>query len=180
MIVGTNAFDEAVRAWTLAHQTPGLLGAFAWVSRVGSVSPLCWLAVAASVYFVFVGRRRAAASVFLAPILAVSVYESGKRFVLRARPPSVDGIAGATNSFPSAHSTTSAAVCCTLAYVLWRERIVRMPAALVLAIVPPLLIGTSRVYLNVHWATDVIAGWTAGLLIATLAAVAYARGAISG
>lgn len=72
-------------------------------------------------------------------------------------------------------STTSAAVCCTLAYVCWREGVVGAPAAFVLAIGPPLLIGASRVYLNVHWATDVLAGWTAGLFIAALAALVYDR-----
>lgn len=175
MIVGTNAFDNAVRAWTLAHQAPVFHHAAEWASRIGAVSILCWLAVAAALYFGFRRRRGAAVSLLIAPLLAVAVYESGKRFVLRARPPSVDGIPGATNSFPSAHSTMSAAVCCTLAYVFWRQGIVRAPAALVLAIGPPLLIGMSRVYLNVHWATDVIAGWTVGLLIATLAAVVYNR-----
>jgi undecaprenyl-diphosphatase len=175
LILGTNPFDTAVRAWTLAHQTPAMLRAAALVSKIGAVSVLCWLSVAAALYCGAHRRRGAAVSLLLAPLLAVAVYESGKRSFLRARPPSVDGIVGAANSFPSAHSTASAAVCCTLAYVLWRERQSRGPTALALATVPPLLIGASRVYLNVHWATDVIGGWVAGLGIGMLAAVVYNR-----
>jgi membrane-associated phospholipid phosphatase len=49
------------------------------------------------------------------------------------------------------------------------------PIALVLAIVPPLLIGVSRLYLDVHWATDVIGGWVAGVLITVIARLVYNR-----
>jgi undecaprenyl-diphosphatase len=172
---GTNAFDSAIRAWTLAHQTPALFHFYFWVSKIGSVSPLCWLAVVVALYFVYRGRRHAAASLLVAPTLAVAAYLAGKRFLPRVRPATVGTLAEATNSFPSAHSTTSAAVWCTLAFVCWREKIVRPRTALALAIIPPLLIGTSRVYLDVHWATDVLAGWTAGLLITMVAVAVYNR-----
>jgi len=89
--------------------------------------------------------------------------------------PSAAGLAEATSSFPSAHSTASTAVYCTLAYVLWREKMLPAPAALAVAIVAPLLIGVSRLYLDVHWATDVVGGWVAGILIAGAARLAYNR-----
>lgn len=53
----------------------------------------------------------------------------------------------------------------------WRAR----RTALALAIGGPLLVGVSRIYLNVHWATDVLGGWSAGLLIAVLSAALYER-----
>jgi undecaprenyl-diphosphatase len=49
------------------------------------------------------------------------------------------------------------------------------PIALTLGIVPPFLIGASRLYLDVHWATDVIGGWVAGVLIAAVARLVYNR-----
>ena len=78
-----------------------------------------------------------------------------------------------TYSFPSAHATTSAAISCTLAYVFWRERLVPGAAALLGAVTVPLLVGVSRVYLDVHWAADVVGGWCAGLVIAALSAGLY-------
>ena len=63
----------------------------------------------------------------------------------------------------------------TLAYVYYREGLTRRSVALTLAILIPLLTGLSRVYLNVHWATDVLGGWSAGLVIAVLSMLLYDR-----
>jgi membrane-associated phospholipid phosphatase len=57
--------------------------------------------------------------------------------------------------------------------VLWREHMLAPPIAIVIAVLPPLIIGLSRVYLDVHWMTDVAAGWMGGLLIASIARLLY-------
>jgi undecaprenyl-diphosphatase len=78
------------------------------------------------------------------------------------------------NSFPSAHSAASAAVCCAVAWVLWQERMISGALAIALATIIPLLVGVSRLYLDVHWTTDVLAGWGYGLCVAALS-VALSR-----
>jgi undecaprenyl-diphosphatase len=113
--------------------------------------------------------------VLIAPALAVGVYETVKRLYGRARPPGFNRVSDASFSFPSAHATAAVAVCGTLAYVFWREGIFSGWVALVLATVVPLLVGVSRVYLGAHWATDVLGGWSAGLLIVALSAGLYNR-----
>ena len=70
-----------------------------------------------------------------------------------------------TSSFPSGHSMLSAIVFLTLGSLLgrfvheWRLKAYFLVVSLTLTF----LVGVSRVYLGVHYPTDVLAGWTAGL-----------------
>ena len=69
-----------------------------------------------------------------------------------------------TSSFPSGHSMMSAVVYLTLAALVTRliERKRLKGYALAVAMILTLLVGVSRVYLGVHWPSDVLAGWAAG------------------
>ena len=70
-----------------------------------------------------------------------------------------------TSSFPSGHSMLSATVFLTLGALLGRfVKPFRLKAYfLIIALVLTLLVGVSRVYMGVHYPTDVLAGWAAGL-----------------
>lgn len=170
------ALDSAARSWVLAHQSTFVVTTMIWVSRLGSVTPMQLVAVAGALVMWWRGRRRAIAPMLLAPVAAMLVYHFVKRFFARTRPNGLGrALEDGTYSFPSAHATTASAVCLTLAYVFWREGLVSGAVALPIAVFVPLLIGVSRIYLDVHWATDVIGGWSFGLLIAALAAALYHR-----
>jgi membrane-associated phospholipid phosphatase len=172
----TTGFDGAIRNWIVAHQVPWLVTFFIWVSTIGATRSMYLLAVTAAAYLWYRGHRRVAASVLLAPVVAIGFFESAKRLYARPRPPGLGHVfEGNTFSFPSAHATASAAVCCTLAYVYWREEIIGPVVAMLVGVLIPLLIGVSRVYLDAHWATDVIGGWTAGILVAVLCVGLYNR-----
>jgi undecaprenyl-diphosphatase len=163
-------FDGAAQAWMLSHQNPRLHVAFLWITTIGGITGMRVLALVGAAYLWFHGHRRVAAGVLVLPIVSVMLFDSMKGFFARPRP---GGSVHDSFAFPSGHATTSAAVCCTLAYVLWREGFVGRWTALALAVLVPLLVGVSRLYLNVHWATDVLGGWSVGLLIAALSAMLY-------
>jgi undecaprenyl-diphosphatase len=76
----------------------------------------------------------------------------------------------ATASFPSGHSMMAAVVYLTLGVLLARVEPRRRTKAFVLsvAVILTLLVGVSRVYLGVHWPTDVLAGWSIGAAWALL------------
>ncbi len=78
-------------------------------------------------------------------------------------------------AFPSGHTTQSTAVSLALAYVLEREGLVSTRVAIPVAIAVPLLTGIGRVTKDMHWATDVLGGWTLGVALAAEAAQRFER-----
>jgi len=171
----SGTFDGAVQAWMQAHQS-GLADAiFLAITYCGSVGASFAVAVLAA-YWLWTARgRRIAATVVLAPAVATVLFNVIKLVFARPRPTVLGHIVLRTFSFPSGHATASAAVWCTLSYVTHREDLSTRRLAMVTAIVPPLLIGLSRIYLGVHWTTDVLGGWCLGVLVSAVAAWLYER-----
>ena len=167
------SFDGAVQAWMLAHQVPLIGTIFLWVTYLGGIMAMRVLALAGAAYLWHRGHRWVAFVVLVVPIVANALFEGMKRVYARPRPAGLGGRVDSSYAFPSGHATVSAAVCCTLAYVLWREGLIGARVALAFATLVPLLVGVSRLYLNVHWATDVLGGWSIGLFIAALSAALY-------
>jgi membrane-associated phospholipid phosphatase len=128
---------------------------------------------AAAILFFLAGRRRTALIVLMASLLGLGISQSMKYVIKRERPDVAWRLIDRplSPSFPSGHSLNSMAIYGSLALLAARHLRRRILAALVLVagFTLPLAIGVSRPYLGVHYPSDVLAGWTAGLGCALLA-----------
>jgi undecaprenyl-diphosphatase len=165
------SFDESVRWGIHRFASTNLTLLARGVSLLGSVAVIAPLFVIAFVGFYAAGRRRAA--ITLAVVMAGAVVlENGLKYALhRARPEPFFGMAPETYSFPSGHALFSACFYGTLAWIFAGTRNRRARAAIwALSLMLIAAIGLSRLYLGVHYPTDVIAGylvaafWITGLL----------------
>lgn len=134
-------------------------------TALGGVGVLSMIALAACGYLILLRKRRAALAVLLAVAGGVLISQMIKAGIDRPRPDLVPhGSYVSTASFPSGHSMMAATVYLTLAVMLarveprWRSRSYLIGCAMFIV----MLVGVSRVYLGVHWPTDVLAGWSVG------------------
>lgn len=136
------------------------------LSALGGPQITTLLVVLVTCYLAARGRKREAVLVAAAVVGGVWLDEVLKQFFQRPRPTVVPHLMDAGDfSFPSGHSMNAAVVYLTLGVLLarsaggWRARVFFVAAGLWLSG----LVGVSRVMLGVHYPTDVLAGWTAGL-----------------
>ncbi|WP_136068678.1 phosphatase PAP2 family protein [Modicisalibacter radicis] len=140
-------------------------------TALGGVAVLVLISLGALGYLLLARRYRAALFASIAVPGGMLLSTVMKMGYDRARPDLVTHETMVyTASFPSGHSMMSAVTYLTLAALLIRvQPALRLKAyLLILAILFTLLVGASRVYLGVHWPTDVLAGWTAGAAWAAL------------
>jgi undecaprenyl-diphosphatase len=134
---------------------------------------LQWLLGGAAVGFLLYARRRAEALWLLGSIVGASALNTVFKLSLnRPRPELVPHLARVSNaSFPSGHAMISAAIFLTVAAMLGetQKRASAKAYLMGLAGVLVILIGCSRVYLGVHWPSDVMAGWCFGSVWALFA-----------
>jgi membrane-associated phospholipid phosphatase len=169
----TTAFDNSVRAWVISHQSPIIYKIAYVITWIGSPAVMVLLAVAAGVWFY--GRRgRSKAGVVIAAPAVGGLLSGVIKFLFgRVRPAGSAILNEKSFSFPSGHAATSAAVVVTLCYVMAREGMISWTTAVVVGGGIPLIVGLTRIYLDVHWTTDVIGGWAVGLFVAALSAALY-------
>ena len=149
---------------TLAGEV--LEGAAFDVTALGGPTVLGLTVFAVVGFLVLQGLYRNALFVFLASAGGWLLNDALKEFFARPRPTVVPHLRQVMSlSFPSGHALTSAAVFLTLGALLMRvaeRRIVKFYCMFV-AMLATLLVGATRVYLGVHYPTDVLAGWLIGL-----------------
>ncbi|MFD5771144.1 phosphatase PAP2 family protein [Streptomyces sp. NPDC127049] len=172
------AVVEALHRSALAH--PG----FTRVNRV--LSDWVWdpltlrvLALAVALTLFRYGRRRLALWVAGTVAVAAGLQQAVKALVGRDRPEWRDPVdSGSFAAFPSGHAMTAAVVCGLLLWVVavvGREPWRGWGTLAGLAVVSVLGVGWTRLYLGVHWPSDVLAGWLLGWCCVAVAVVTYRR-----
>ncbi|WP_395359410.1 phosphatase PAP2 family protein [Streptomyces sp. YH02] len=124
-------------------------------------------------------ERRLALWVAATSLLAVALQQGIKTLVGRERPEWSDPVDSARfAAFPSGHAMTAMVTCGLLLWVLalrWREEWRGWGALAVAAVVSVLGVGWTRVYLGVHWPSDVLGGWLLGWCCVAAAVLTYRR-----
>lgn len=164
---GLTVADQPIWTWLVHHRTGLLTTVLIGITQVGSTVAMAVLATVVVVGLALRADRRGD-GIFVAVVaigagVLVAIF---KPLIGRLRPPAAFRLVNETNqSFPSGHALASASILGVLAVLFLpqiTDRLIRAAVAMA-GVLLIALIGFSRMYLGVHWPTDVLGGW----LIAT-------------
>lgn len=163
----TRAFDEGVRAFVQQHAGQALTSLMSAMTLLGSTLVLILLSVSVLIIFFRVKWVHALVLFTITMLGAFVLNVALKLSFHRARPVPFFGLtAPSSYSFPSGHALYSLCFYGTLAALItvrlkgWAARIVVWALAVLLIVI----IGFSRIYLGVHYPSDVLAGYAAALV----------------
>lgn len=173
----TSTFDASlasvIHGWRSETLTPWVILA---TNLGAAVVVVPVIAAAALVALVF---RRWAAAILVVTVLALGYAWAtlAQELIARTRPPQLQALIKipAAYSYPSGHTNTAILVYGVLGFLIWRlaprmwERVLGVTVCALLIVT----VGVSRVYLGVHWPTDVLGGWLLGGAWLALMAGAY-------
>lgn len=160
--------DLWVEGWITAHRSAGLTQVFWWITQLGSPYGIAVLGglAALALFFTKHKTQRKDAVIFSFTLLGCFVATfAGKDWIARTRPVFHTYVEN-SYSFPSGHSSMSLVLYGLLVF-FWMKRFPKAKhksLLVVLAVLLVLLIGFSRIYLGVHYLSDVLGGLLLGLL----------------
>jgi len=171
----TQPFDNSVRRTLQAHRTP-LLDVATKPITIVSLPLVVVCATGVIVWWLHLnGRSNAALVIGVTLIVAAAVGQAFTMFFPQPSAPhaaeSEDGKSTAA-TFPSGHTTGVTAEALVIAYVMSAEGLAS-PAAIAALLAWPLLVGASRLYRDRHWLSDIVAGWIAGVAVASVSVMLY-------
>lgn len=170
----SDGFDGTVIDIIRASAAAGVLWPLRGITELGSTAAVTGVALLTIVVGLLIGPWRHGVAGALTIGLASIGNQAFKALVARARPDVLEPLVVEHGfSFPSGHAALGMVAYGVLAVLVARSRLSRRArlATIAALAVLVLLIGVSRIWLGVHYPTDVLAGWTAGAVIVLV----YAR-----
>ena len=168
--------DRSIHSFFNAHRHPAATTFFNFFTIVGTPVGLAVIAIIVSIFLVRKGRYRWAAYLIVTSAAGGAINLLLKHHFARTRPDLSIALRSASGfSFPSGHAMGSVVLGVALGYLTyravgdWKRR--SAISALITTIV--IVICLSRMYLGVHWVSDIGAGVVAGLLWASTTTLAY-------
>lgn len=170
VLENNTAFDTAVMNYVRTHETPLLIKTMTVITFYGSAQFLLPAYILLIIFYLIKKNSAYAIDIAIIGISSTAVMFLLKNIFKRHRPaiPVIKNIVG--YSFPSGHSLSSFIFCSVVAYLIFQS-LLKKPLKYIstfLLLLISLTIGLSRIILNVHFASDVIAGFCLGLVLVLL------------
>lgn len=160
-------YDTAITDYIISYRSPTLTSYFKFVTNVGDIYGYLTVLVIFLIISLLVYKRwKYVLQATLVLALATVSNMILKRFVDRARPGIEHLVSVETLSYPSGHAMSAMAFYGFLIFLLYKFRINRMIKFLLVVVLTLLIlsIGISRVYLGVHFPSDIAGGFIAGFI----------------
>lgn len=160
--------DRQIGSWMDAHRNSSLTTVMTTFTYMGSTISLGFISFVSILFLTFKHQRSCRNMMILSVVLSLALIQSIKHIVGRVRPDSNNWLVPESGlSFPSGHTTASTAILGTLFFVLATQvesragKVVITSAGLLIIIA----ISISRIYLGVHFSTDVVGGLVLGFSV---------------
>ncbi|WP_438313722.1 phosphatase PAP2 family protein [Sporosarcina sp. FA9] len=170
-------FDRTVINFVQGTETPWLttaLKGFTWIGSAYFVAPIGFLIVC---YLYFILQYRHQAVLFATVMIGTVIVNFLLKIYFKRERPEIHKIMEANGfSFPSGHTMMAFSLYAIIAYIAWRNIRTMLSRILLFLFAATMIvvIGMSRIYLGVHYPSDVIGGMAASALWVTIAISVYA------
>ncbi|RFU70627.1 PAP2 family protein [Peribacillus saganii] len=171
-------FDRTIITYVQGFETPILTSIMKFFTFIGGTIPIVLISLIVLFILHKVLKHRSELILFVAVIAGANLlFVSLKLLFRRARPDLHRLIEAANYSFPSGHATVAFALYGVLTFILWRHisTCFGRTTLIILSIIMIFFIGISRIYLGVHYPSDVIAGYFISSFWLTFAIWFYQR-----
>ncbi|MDA1675475.1 phosphatase PAP2 family protein [Bacillus cereus group sp. TH152-1LC] len=158
----TATFDSKVIAFIQGLESPFLTTIMKFFTTIGSTKTVAILCLIIMCVLYKVLKQRSECLLFITAILGTNVLFISLKFLIQRERPSLHRLIEETGySFPSGHSTIAFALYATVLFLLWRHVRVQWKRVILTVLVSMMIIsiGISRIYVGVHYPSDVLAGF---------------------